>query len=112
MRDFKQQLEAYGDEMKNARCPYGEAELDREIRNVLWNTARADEDVRVPGKRRIWPAVAAAACLLAVITPLGTRTSSSATLDRIAVDGQQVYFACNNGCSADATIATFKTLLR
>ena len=129
MRDFDEQLKAYGDEMKRSRCPYSEAELDREIRSVMWNMATAadgdvrvpkehrltaaDGDVRVPRKRRLWPAIAAAACLLAVLIPLGARTSSSAAiLDRVSIDGKQIYFACNNGCTADATIETFKTLMR
>ena len=38
MRDFNQQLKAYRDEMKNTRCPYSDAELNKEIRSVIWNT--------------------------------------------------------------------------
>lgn len=114
MRDFKQQLKAYGDEMKNVRCPYSEAELDKEIRSVIWST-QLQEVSETPTKRRLWPAVAAAAILAAIIIPTALFTNRSSTAGEIAsvkVDGEHVYFACNNGCSADATIETFKTLLR
>lgn len=114
MRDFKQQLKAYGDERKNARCPYSEAELDKEIRSVIWSTQPQEATV-TPTKRRLWPAAAAAAILAAIIIPTAIFTSKSSTAGKIAsvrVDGEHVYFACNNGCSADATIETFKTLLR
>jgi len=114
MRDFKQQLKAYGDEMKNTRCPYSEAELDKEIRSVIWGT-QPQEVTITSTKRRLWPAVAAAAILTAIIIPTAIFTNRGNTTGEIAsvkVDGEHVYFACNNGCSADATIETFKTLLR
>ena len=114
MRDFKQQLKAYGDERKNARCPYSEVELDKEIRSVIWGT-QPQEVTITPTKRRLWPAVAAAAILAAIIIPTAIFTNRGNTAGEIAsvkVDGEHVYFACNNGCSADATIETFKTLLR
>ena len=114
MRDFKQQLKAYGDEMRNTRCPYSEAELDREIRSVIWHT-RPQEVLITTTKRLLWPAVAAAAILAATVIPTAIFTSKGNTDGEIAsikVDGDHVYFACNNGCSADATIETFKTLIR
>lgn len=119
MRDFKQQMERYGKELRDTHCPYSEAELDREIRRAIWDVGTkhtlsetqpaADAPRRVPAK---WMAVAAAACLLAVLLPLGLHANNADGIHTFNVDGQQVYFACNNGCSADATIETFKTLLR
>ncbi|MBQ6068773.1 MAG: hypothetical protein IJK84_04650 [Bacteroidales bacterium] len=38
MKDFEKKLQHYGEELKNARCPYSDAELDRVIRQVVWNT--------------------------------------------------------------------------
>ena len=123
MRDFDEQLKAYGDEMRNIRCPYSEAELDREIRSVIWRSEsrKQEDETPTPGKKFQfsisnfpfkWPAVAAAACLLTLLIPLGLRTKATAQIAQVDVDGEQIYFACNNGCSADATIETFKTLLR
>ena len=119
MRDFKQQMKAYGDELKSARCPYSEAELDKKIRKALWNAGTrqamsetqplADAPRRVPAK---WISVAAAACLLAVLLPMGLRAEADNGFRTVKVDGEQVYFACNNGCSPDATIETFQNLLR
>lgn len=120
MRDFKQQLEAYGEELKNTRCPYSDVELDREIRHAVWDTRRGVPPctpANVPPavastKRWLWLSVAVAACLLAVLLPLGRKAHANDGIHTVDVDGQQIYFACNNGCSADATIETFKTLLR
>ena len=116
MRDFKQQLERYSQELRDTRCPYSEAELDREIRRALWDDRNeAPRSDSSPTKRHIsirWLSVAAAACLLAVLLPLGLQANNADGIHTINVDGQQVYFACNNGCSADATIETFKTMLR
>lgn len=114
MRDFKQQLKAYRDDMKDSHCPYSETELDKEIRSVIWSTQPQEATV-THTKRRLWPAVAAAAILAAIIIPMAVFTSKSSTTSEIAsvkVNGEHVYFACNNGCTVDATIETFKTLLR
>lgn len=116
MRDFDKQLEQYGDELKRVRCPYSDAELDREIRSVVWNTpgnadflVRTDNAPRAP-RRWLWPSVAAAACLAAIIIPMRTRTS--ALPERVDVDGEHLYFACNNGCSPESTLETFKTMIK
>lgn len=128
MRNFKQQLKAYGDEMRNSRCPYTEAELDKEIRSVIWSAsptgipylpsggnAGGRVSSQRDGHRRLWSAVAAAAILAAIIIPTAIFTSkgnSTGGIVSVKVDGEYIYFACNNGCSADATIETFKSLLR
>ena len=52
MRDFKQQLKAYSDELKNSRYPHSDAELDKEIRSVLWNIT-LDENIKTLSKRRL-----------------------------------------------------------
>lgn len=113
MRDFNQQLKAYGKEMTSTRYPYSEAELDREIRNVVWNTTPRENTI-TPHIRLLWPAVAAA-IVAAIAIPTALFASNGNLADEVAsvnVDGEQLYFACNNGCTADATIETFKTLLR
>ena len=138
MRDFDKQLERYGDELKNARCPYSDAELDREIRSVVWNVFRKpnpDELVRLvrrekrlmksnekiipnePHTRRthtkwLWPSVAAAACLAAVLIPLNMPARANGSIASVDVDGEHLYFACNNGCSPEGTLETFKTMIK
>ncbi|MBQ9586243.1 MAG: hypothetical protein IJR26_00040 [Bacteroidales bacterium] len=123
MRDFDKQLERYGDELKSARCPYSDAELDREIRCVVWNTktlgqrdiqnsaSQVDEDVvarangtpRVSRLRRLWPVVAAAACIAAVLIPLNMSVRANGSIASVDVDGEHLYFACNNSCSPEGT---------
>ena len=102
MRDFKQQFQTYSDELKSTRCPYSDAELDKEIRSVV-----------LPTKRRLWPV--AAAIVAAIIIPFGIYTSKRSMPSEIAlveVDGQHVYFACNNGCSPEGTLQNFKALIQ
>ncbi len=104
------------DELKNVRCPYSEAELDREIRNVVWNILMADKEEAVkpkPAKRKsLWPAVAAAATLAAIIIPTALFFNKpSGDIARVDVDGQRLYFACNNGCSPECTLEAFKNIV-
>lgn len=113
MSDFKQLMDRYGEELKAARCPYSEAELSREIRRAMWNTP-LKAATKAPGRHSWWPAVAAAA-IAAVIIPAvflnGTRNTSGEVAS-VSVDGEEMLFACNNGCSPEGTLETFKTLLR
>ena len=114
MRDFKQQLKTYGDEMKNAQCPLSDAELDREIRSVVWNTQTDDNQTVMPRRRShwLWPSVAAAACLAAVLVTVSLPAQANNGIARVDIDGEHLYFACNNGCSAEGTLETFKTMIR
>ena len=115
MRDFDKQLKQYGDELKSVRCPYSDAELDREIRSIIWNTpGNADTpvctDSTTHAPKQYWLIIAAAACIAAIIIPM--RTRKSALPERVNIDGQSIYFACNNGCSPEGTLETFKTIIR
>lgn len=114
-------MKAYGNEMKNARCPYSDAELNREIRKVIWRTERGErreENECIQGETshlrgRRW--LQCAALVAAIVIPVAIFTSKGDTTGQIAsvnIDGEQIYFACNNGCAVDQTIETFKTLLR
>ena len=112
MRDFKQQLKAYGDEMKNTHCPYSDAELDREIRNVVWHTAQEQRAITHRHRQWLWPSVVAAACLAAVLVTVSLPSHDNSSIAHVDVDGEHIYFACNNGCSAEGTLETFKTMIR
>ena len=112
MRDFNQQLKAYGDEMKNTHCPYSDAELDKEIRSVIWNTPR-NENTTASTKHRPWPAVAAIVAAIIVSTVIITSKGSEANeIASLEVDGQHIYFACNNGCTPEGTLQYFKSIIQ
>ena len=123
MRDFKQQMEQYQRDLQQVRYPGSEADLDREIRRVLWRAESGERRVEsspfAPARSPLstlhsplkWTA-AAAACLLAALLPLGLRAGNDDGIRNVTIGGEHAYFACNNGCSADATIETFKTLMR
>lgn len=113
MRDFKQQFQAYCDELKNTRCPYSEAELDKEIRSVVWRINQSKETISTH-KRRLWPS-AVAATFIAIIIPIVLYTNNSITPREIAsvkVGDEHIYFACNNGCSPEGTLQNFKALIQ
>lgn len=114
MRDFDKQLKQYGDKLKSVRCPYSDAELDREIRSVVWNEKIAPHESRAshPHTKWIWPSVAAAACLAAILIPLNMPVRANSSIASVDVDGEHLYFACNNGCSAEGTLETFKSMIR
>jgi hypothetical protein len=113
MRDFDKQLERYGNELKSARCPYSDAELDREIRSVVWNEniIPSELQARRTHTKWLWPSVAAAACIAAVLIPLNMPVRANSSIASVDIDGEHLYFACNNGCSPEGTLETFKTML-
>ena len=118
--DFEQQWQALSDDLQSGRCPMTDAELDREVRQVLWSGERRVEsgEWRVEsGERRVesgrWKAWIAAACVAAVVLPLALHGAADDDgIRTVKVDGEQVLFACNTGCSPDGAIETFKTYLR
>ena len=65
------------------------------------------------GTRRLFRTrpTAAAACLAAVLTPLNMPARTGSSIAHVDIDGEHLYFACNNGCSPEGTLETFKTLL-
>ena len=111
MRDFKLQLKAYSDEMKNSRCPYSEAELDKEIRSVIWNTT-PDETTITPMKHRLWPAAAAILAAIIIPTAILMKRGAAGEIASIDIDGEHIYFACNNGCTPEGTLQNFKTIIQ
>lgn len=112
MRDFNQQLKTYGDELKNARYPYSDAELDKEIRNVVWHTLQEQRAITHRHRQWLWPSVVAAACLAAVLVTISLPSHDNHSIAHVNIDGEHLYFACNNGCSAEGTLETFKTMIR
>lgn len=110
MRDFKQQLKAYRDDMKDSHCPYSETELDKEIRSVIWNTTPS-EPTSTPSKRRIWPAAAVIAAIIIPTAILINKNNSASEIASINIDGEHIYFACNNGCTPEGTLQNFKDII-
>lgn len=114
MNEFDHRLKEYSVHMQQTRYPHSDTDLDREVRQVMWNIKRkaipSREKTVHPWKR--WAIPAAAACLAAVLIPLGLQTPSTGSITKVDVGGESVYFACNSGCSPDATIETFKTLIK
>lgn len=113
--EFEQQWRALSDDLQSGRCPMTDAELDREVRRVVWSEEQPKP--LFSGQRRkrntwlMW--IAAAACVAAVVVPLALRGGDADDgIRTVRIDGEQVLFACNTGCSPDGAIETLKTYLR
>ena len=111
MNDFEKQMKRYGQSLGEERCPLTQAELDREVRRATWTTASNGAKpslTRRIAPRTQWRYVAAAACLLAVLTPVAIRllrTPSTAS-------DKPMVFACNRGCSEEGTVAMFHDFVK
>lgn len=113
MKDFDKELKEYSLELEQGHYPHSEEELDKTIRRAIWSDTAAIPELPSFGSRRrwLWPSVAAA-CIAAVLLPLGLRASGDDDIKSTQYEGKQVYFACNNGCSLESTLESFNTLLR
>lgn len=105
--DFNIQWERY--KAWRRRCPFGDEELERRVElaqeNGKWKEESGNSSIR---PWRLWVPAAAAACLLAVLMPLGLRAHQADSPESVVVEGRQCYFACNKGCSAEGTVEMFR----
>lgn len=89
-----------------ARCPLDDAELHRRV-------LRAQVSGEKPSfNARLWVPTAAAACLLAVLLPLGIRGHHKSDVEQVSVGGSSFFFVCNCDCSPDETITKINGLIR
>lgn len=112
MKDFDKELRNYQQQLQDRHYPHSDATLDKEIRRALWSEQRETLPPAKTAVRRMWLWPAIAASILAIVIPVGLHTHSDNDLKMVDIDGQQLYFACNNGCSLESTLESFNTLLR
>ena len=110
MHDFKKQMKQYGDELDAIRYPHGSDQLDRSIRRAMWSDTPAAGHTPRRSRHWLWPA-AAAACLLLLLIPAGRTARAAEDISRVDIGGQQIWFACNRGCSPDGPIDNMNNLL-
>ena len=90
-----------------ATCPLDDAELRRRVQRAQQETTELSTFHFSLSTFR-WVPAAAAACLLAVLLPLGLRAHQADGPESVVVEGRQCYFACNNGCSPEGTVEMFR----
>lgn len=92
-----------------AACPLDDDELRLRVQRVQTFGGRLNTNHYALTTKQCILATAAA-CLLAVLLPLGLHAhrANSPIPESVLVEGQQCYFACNNGCSAEGTVEMFK----
>ena len=88
------------------RCPLDDDELRRRVLRA--QTLDKNSSLIT----RLWLPAAAAACLLAVLLPLGLRGQHKSDVEQVSVDGSSFFFVCNCDCSPDETITKINGLIR
>lgn len=121
-KTFDNRFNQYCKDMQQKRYPHSDAELDREIRRTVWGAGNEESSMKdeasTKGPSRAYffalrspfPWLAAA-CLAAVLLPLGLRAHAHEGLQRVDIGGEHPYFVCNRGCSAESTIDNLNTLI-
>ncbi|MBR1643898.1 MAG: hypothetical protein IJ684_00795 [Bacteroidales bacterium] len=103
--DFETQWRQLARQHRESRCPLPDATLDGLVRDA---SQRPLSPVVPTGATRrlrpLWAAVAAACLLLLAALPALWSRTDDTQLHPTSVNGQTLYFACNNGCSPDATL--------
>ena len=95
------------------RCPLDDAELRRRVQcaqTLDKNSSLITHHSSL--NTRLWLPAAAAACLLAVLLPLGLREQHKSDVEQVSVDGSSFFFVCNCDCSPDETITKINGLIR
>ena len=102
------------------RCPLDDAELRRRVlraQTLGGNSSLITHHSPLITHHsslitRLWLPAAAAACLLAVLLPLGLRGQHKSDVEQVSVDGSSFFFVCNCDCSPDETITKINGLIR
>ncbi|MBR1849782.1 MAG: hypothetical protein IJ789_00245 [Bacteroidales bacterium] len=90
-----------------SRCPIDGLALQHHIATAQQAPLKA----KTGGRRTLWWAVAAAACLAAVLLPLRHILFGHSGIRTVEIDGQEIQFACNNDCSPEGTISMLNQIV-
>ena len=93
------------------RCPLDDAELRRRVLRAQVAASPFPQPSTFNTRR--WLPAAAAACLLAVLLPLGLRKpTTSRDVARVNVGGTSFLFVCNCDCPPDETVAQINRMIK
>jgi hypothetical protein len=60
----------------------------------------------------IWSISAVAACMAMLLVVNTVVANPTDEFQRITIDGQEIIFACNNGCSPENTVEMFNQIIQ
>lgn len=112
-RDFEKQWNNCKEVYAKAKCPLNNDELEIFINQAMTATQYPAAKLK-PKSRRLWTwslsAVAACMAMLLVVNTVVAKPADE--FQRITIDGQEIIFACNNGCSPENTVEMFNQIIQ
>ncbi|MBO7201162.1 MAG: hypothetical protein J6V54_07210 [Bacteroidales bacterium] len=110
-KDFDKQWNNCKEEYKKAKCPLDSNDLDRFITRAMETT---QNPATKPKTRNVWIwSLSAAAACMAMLFVVNTVVAKPADeFQHIIIDGQEIIFACNNGCSPENTVEMFNQIIQ
>ena len=112
-KDFEKQWNNCKEVYKKAKCPLDSNELDVLINKAMETTPYpADKTKAKTRKVWIWSISAAAACMAMLLVVNSVVAKPADEFQHIIIDGQEIIFACNNGCSPENTVEMFNQIIQ
>lgn len=112
-RDFEKQWNNCKEVYMKAKCPLDNNELEGIINRAMTATQYSASKPNAKSRRLwIWSISAVAACMTMLLVVNTVVAKPADEFQRITIDGQEIIFACNNGCSPENTVEMFNDIIR
>ena len=112
-RDFDKQWNNCKEAYTKAKCPLDSNELEGFINQAMTATQYSASKPNAKSRRLwIWSISAVAACMAMLLVVNTVVANPTDEFQRITIDGQEIIFACNNGCSPENTVEMFNDIIR
>ena len=112
-RDFDKQWNNCREAYTKAKCPLDSNELEGFINRAMTATQYSASKPNAKSRRLwIWSISAVAACMAMLLVVNTVVANPTDEFQRITIDGQEIIFACNNGCSPENTVEMFNDIIR
>ena len=112
-RDFEKQWNNCKEAYTKAKCPLGNNELEEFINRAMMETPHTAAKPNAKNRRLwVWSISAVAACMAMLLVVNTVVAKPADEFQRITIDGQEIIFACNNGCSPENTVEMFNSIIK
>lgn len=108
MNNFRKELDRYGKQLRDEKCPLSDAMLDKAVRYATWQERGSKDAPHVIKKRHQWTWLATAACFVALLVPLTINI-----LKRQSTPSSSDFtFVCNIGCNSQDILARLDNIVK
>lgn len=112
-RDFDKQWNNCKEAYTKAKCPLDSNELEGFINQAMTATQHTAAKPQVKSRKVwVWSLSAAVACMAMLMVVNTVVAKPADEFQRITIDGQEIIFACNNGCSPENTVEMFNDIIK